>query len=161
MIIIESSLQFKKQIESNIKKGNRKLDMFIKIRSCMDSRTALIVYKSMIMPYIEFSNLLLLGCNSHEKIKNQRIQNKGLKIAMGRDRFHSTISLHKECGIASWEVRSLTALNRLRFKYKFHEDFVLHISIATRAYDGTLLKLDRPYSEHFVESVAYRARRVE
>lgn len=35
----------------------------------------------MIMPYLEFCNLLLLGCNSREKTKIQRIQNKGLKIA--------------------------------------------------------------------------------
>lgn len=72
-VLIDNTLKFTRQKEANIKKGNHKLYLFRKIRSCLDSNSALILYKSLIMPYLEFCNVLLLGCNEREKIKGCRI----------------------------------------------------------------------------------------
>lgn len=156
---IDGTLKFTKQIESNINKGNQKLFLFRKIRTNLDYKSAIILYKTMIMPYLEFCNVLLIGCNEREKIKLQQVQNKGLKIATCKDKYFPTIELHRECGLASWETRAFTALNRLMFKYKFHEDFIVQSSVMTRAFTGTIIQMDRPYSSNFVSSVSYVARK--
>lgn len=60
---------FSKQIEKNIRNANHKLYVFRKIRNCLDNQTALTIFKTMVMPYIEFGSLLFTGCNAREKTK--------------------------------------------------------------------------------------------
>lgn len=90
----------------------------------------------------------------------QRLQNKGLKLATGRDKFYPTKELHKECGLAAWEQRSMIALNRLMYKYKYSEDFVSQSLNPTRAYDGPIFKMDKPNSDQYARSVSYGARKL-
>lgn len=56
----------------------------------MNIISALNLFKTKVLPYIEFANGLLLGCNESEKIKLQKVQNKGLKLALQRNRFYET-----------------------------------------------------------------------
>lgn len=91
----------------------------------------------------------------------QRLQNKGLKMALARDIRYSTNELHKEAGLASWEVRSRIALTRLMFKYKYSEDYVdLTLSnMMTRMQSGPLFKLEKPQTDKFKNSVSYLGRK--
>lgn len=75
-----------------------------KIRNNLDNETALLLFKSMVLPYAEFANCLLLGCIEHDKIRIQRAQNKGLKLALNKNRFYSSKILHKDANLASWET---------------------------------------------------------
>lgn len=113
----------------------------------------------MIMPYLEFCNVLLIRCSDREKIKIQWVQNKGFKIPTCRDKYFPTSEVHKERGIASWETRAFTALNRLMFKFKFHENFAVRCPTMTRASMATLFQLDMSYSGNFVGSVSYVVRK--
>lgn len=95
---IDGTLKFTKQIKSIINKGNQKLYLFRKIGTNLDKKRAVILNKTMFMPYIEFRNALLVGCNEREKIK-LRVQYKGLKIAICNDKYFPTLELHWECGL--------------------------------------------------------------
>lgn len=60
----------------------------------------------MILPYIEISNVMIICCNQREKIKLQRVPNKGLKLALGRDKYFATKLLQRETGLAAWATRA-------------------------------------------------------
>lgn len=129
-IWIDNRLKFNVHLDACIRNGNHKIYMLRKIRNCMDQKTASLVYKSMILPILEYGNCFLLGCSSVEKTKIQRTQNKGLKIVFMRDRLYNTKQLHKDANLASWEARALTASCRLMFKYEFFPSYIeLPISI--------------------------------
>lgn len=81
----------------------------------------------------------------------QFLQNKGLKLDTGRVKFYPTKDLHKECGLATWEQRSMIALNRLMFKYKYSKDFVSQSLNPTRAYDGSICKICFLWSQKVME----------
>lgn len=116
---IDNRLKFNIHLDACIRNASHKIYMLRKIRNNLDQRTANTIYKTMILPLIEYGNCFLLGCTVVERTKIQRIQNKGLKIVFNRDRLYNTKLLHKDAKLASWEVRALTAACRLMFKYKF------------------------------------------
>lgn len=117
-VSIERNLKFNGQIDNNIKKANFKLFLFRKIRQSIDKGTAVTLFKTMLLPFVEFANVFLTGCDEERKTKIQRV-NKALKIALLRGRFYDTRLLHKEARQASWEIRARLAFNKLMFKYKF------------------------------------------
>lgn len=93
-------------------------------------------------------------------MKVQRMISKGLKIALHRRRLHNTRLLHKQARLASWETRARLALNKLIFKYKFVEEMLDNGSGTTRLQGGTVFKLEKPNSGHFINSVAYQCRKL-
>lgn len=112
----------------------------------------------MVLPYIEFASVLFAGCTEQDKIRFQRVQNRGLKLSLDRSRYYDTKILHKEANLANWETRTRIALNRLMFKFKFHEGFVDNRRLQTRLHEGTLLKLDRPNTMQFNRSLSFHSK---
>lgn len=80
-------------------------------------------------------------------------------MATCSDKYYPTLELHRVCGLAAWETRAFTALNRLMFKYKHDEEQIVHGSIMTRASMGPAFQMDRPFSSNFASSVSYVARK--
>lgn len=159
-ISIDHSLKMDVHLNNCIRRAYSKIYMLIKLRVYMDKSAALSLYKSMVLPYIEYGNSFLLGSNTASKIKLQRIQNRGLKIALKRERRYSTDILHKEARLATWEVRARMALTRLMFKYK-HQDEYIECDIGrstTRLQSGPFFKLATPKTDKFKNSVSYLGR---
>lgn len=82
---IDNRLKFNVHLDACIKNASHKLYMLRKIRNCLNIRTATMIYKSMILPIIENGNCFLLCFTVTDKTRIQR--NKGLKIALKKDRF--------------------------------------------------------------------------
>lgn len=137
-----------------IKKSHGKLYMLSKIRCFMNKKTALNLFKCMVLPYIEYGNCLLLGSDLASLCKLQRAQNEGLKVALGHEQRYSTSALHKEARLASWEVQARLALMRLMFKYEYCDEFLLNTNdgSTTRSHDGPLFLLDRLSTGRFHRS---------
>lgn len=157
-IWIDNCLKFNVHLDACVKSSSHKIYMLRKLRNSLDQRTALTIYKSMILPLVEYGNCFMLGCTKTEITKIQRIQNKGLKIVFLRDRLASTKLLHKDAKLASWEVRALIASCRLMFKYKFLPYNLEQNRPGTRLQSGPLFKMDRPNSKSFINSVSYKLR---
>lgn len=71
------------------------------MNGCLSRKSAVAIFKSMILPLLEYGSCFLLNCNNVERVKIQRIQNKGLKLAYNKDRRFNTRSLHKEARLAT------------------------------------------------------------
>lgn len=157
-VLIDNKLKFSVHLNACIRNASHKLFMLRKIRNNLNVNTANLIYKTMILPLIEYGNVFLLSCTSIERTKIQRIQNKGLKIVFNRNRFYSTRLLHKDARLASWEVRARLAANRMMFKFKFNHNCLEEHRQGTRLQSGPLFKVTRPNSKSFINSLSYKAR---
>lgn len=171
-VTIDSEMNFKEHLQKCIKNYNSKLYMLNKIKTYLPIHSALTIFKAMVLPYLEYGNILLLNCNEGERIKIQRAQNRGLKCILRKDRMHNTKSLHKEARLATWEVRARLAGTRLMFKYKglpehlhtpgmrslIYDGPSRNTAIQTRASLGPILHLDFPHSNKYIGSTSYRLR---
>lgn len=113
----------------------------------------------MVLPYLEYANCFLVGCKVSEKAKLQRLQNKGLKIALGKDRLYSTEQLHNDAKISYWEIRTKIDLCRLIRKYKYSDDYISR-RLDTRLHDGPVFHIDAPKSEWYKTTTSYVCREV-
>lgn len=158
-VILNKELEFTRQMNENLKRANHKIYLLSKFRSFLDKKMALNLYKTMVLPFIEFANAMLLGSSVKDKKRAQKMQNRGLRLALGRNKYYSTVLLQQEAKMTSWESRAFLSLNRLMFKYKFNEDFIQDNTISTRLYEGTVFKLERPNSSGFRRSISYLGRK--
>lgn len=117
------------------------------------------VYKAIVIPFVEFGNGLLLGCTELELNKIQRTQNKGLKIALNRGRLCRTSILHADARLAEWRC-ALIALNKVMFKFKEEPDFTGQVRDRpnTRLTEGTTMYLNRPRNNAYLNSISYIGR---
>lgn len=163
-VTIDLNLNFKKHLDICVRNINRKLFVLRKIRDHMTDRTALIMFKAMVLPYFEFGNIFLLNCNEGDQDRIHKAQNKALRIILRKDRWYRTSLLYRDARLASWRCRALTAAMKLMFKFKDYfsastdgttEDPTYR---STRQSMGPIFCIDRPNSTRFLKSTAYSLR---
>ena len=122
----------------------------------MFTNTALTIFKSMILPYIEYGNIFNGTCNEIYTHKLQVIQNNALKIALNKNNLYSTVDLHIEAKILPCKYRRLMMLQKITFnELKENVALVDKKDIRNRAHDGILLYVPLPNTELFKKSNCY------
>lgn len=114
----------------------------------------MLLYKLMVLPYIEYADCFMIGCNEGDRVKIQRIQNKGLKIALERDRYYSTAQLHLDGKIATWEVRTNATMCRMK-----HTEEYIVMGVDTRLHEGPIFRMDIPKNNTYARSTSYMSRK--
>lgn len=74
-VILDKRLLFKEHMNVCIRNISHKLYIISKIKDFIPVSTALILYKTLILPYLEFGNIFLLNCTETDLMKLQRIKN--------------------------------------------------------------------------------------
>lgn len=169
-VTMDTKLRFSSHANTCRGSATSKIYMLNRFKEYMPVDKGLLVFKTMVLPYLEYGNVFLLNCTDAEKTKLQRTQNRGLKIVMKRDKFYCTKLLHKEAGLAAWEVRARLAGMRLMFKFKtlFPEALISRqldvtngserVTRTTRASSGPRFVMEQPKSSRFVNSISYTLR---
>lgn len=157
--LIDNKLNFSSQASSCIKQANYKMFLMRKIRGYMNSKTSLLIYKSMVLPYLEYGINFLMSCTKTVRLKFQRLQNKCLKIALNRCNLYNTRILHKEARMADWEHRARLASCRLMFKHKYCQEYTDNVDLGTRSRGGPLFKQDQPSNVGYLKSHSYLCRK--
>lgn len=83
-IHIDATLTFKKALSSVGLYGKTANNMYplSLMRKYLDEKGALRIFKSMVLPYIEYIFFCLSPCTDKELTKLQRLQNRGLRICL-------------------------------------------------------------------------------
>lgn len=157
--VIDSNLRYTHHVKHCIKQANHKLFVLRRIRNHMCSKTSLMIFKAMVLPYLEYGSSVLLSCTQAERKKFQYLQNRGLKKALNKCSLFNTRLLHKEARFADWETRARLSCCRLMFKYKYNQDLVESNRTNTRLHNGPIFKLDQPNSVNFIKSPSYAFRK--
>ena len=114
-IYLDASLNFNKHIDYVNKVTSHKIFMLSKIRAYMDQRTAIYIYKSMIMPIFDYGDIIFEGGNKNRLDKLKCTQNRGLKICMNIRNKIGTVDLHRLAGVAQLYVRRCSNLKKYMY----------------------------------------------
>ena len=97
------------------KQGTKYVYMLSRVRQYVNTNTASTIFKSMILPYIEYGNIFNGTCNEIYKHKLQVIQNNALKIALNKNSLYSTVDLQIEAKILPCKYHRLMMLQKITF----------------------------------------------
>ena len=155
-ITLDMNLNFNKHIENCLKLISHKAYLLGKIRKYINVHTAITIYKTMILPIIEYGDILYEGSNQKLLHDLQVSQNRILRLCNNVDRFMSTQHLHTESKINLLKERRIPHLSLFMFKQKDNVHIVNNRNVRTRAHDALLFTTVKPNNEKFKRNVYYK-----
>ena len=110
--IIDSELTMLPALKSVHRKVEQKIYMLGKLRFLVDKKSAVLIYKQTILPYLDYIGFVLLSCNIGDRKSLQTLQNNALRLCLHyRLVDHVRIErLHAEARIQSIEQRCIFQL---------------------------------------------------
>ena len=157
---LDNKLNYDKHVQKLISQVSGKLKQFRRMRCFLNSTAAMLVYKNMLLPIIEYGDILLTACSFENKRRLQVLQNKGLRCALNkpRDDFTSTADLHDEAHILKLKYRRDEHILNIMFDLSRDPSYVKasRQGACTRSQQKKLLKTKRPKTEKFKKSLAYK-----
>ena len=86
----------------------------------LDKDTKLLLYKTLIVPHIDYSSSILFLCNSNHMDSIQRLQNMIMRHILLRNRYESVNDMLNELSI--FNVRQQVNFNVMKMLYKVGYD---------------------------------------
>ena len=155
-IIVDDKLSFKNYSIKCSNRANNKIYQLKKIRGCKTTKCALTIYKSMVLPLVEYGGLFLDTCTDNVQTKIQRLQNRTLRIIYKQDNYVKMYDLHNTANLLPLKLRREIALLKIMFsKIQDRQGLQLR-ELTTRANDGPIMNVSKPASSRYIKSVAYR-----
>ena len=112
---IDPSLNYELHAKAIIQRVSDKIALLRRIRRFINSSAALNIYKNMILPILEYGDLLLVSARSSTRRKLQTLQNKALKCALGLDPLTSTDEVHRLARMDKLHLRRKQHIIQLMF----------------------------------------------
>ena len=132
-----------------------KANMLAKIRKFLTESTALKIYKSMIVPYFDYGDVIYNTSCQEGLDKLQRLQNRCLKICKNYNIRHDTNDLHRATEMPKLKARRTCHINNFMFKQLSKEHLLDIRNINTRAHDAPLFTIKGPNVETYKRSMEY------
>ena len=101
-LILDPILSYNKHVSYVIKTVLYKMSLLGKLRKYLHDNVALQIYKSMLLPYFDYADVIFSNSNVGDLEKLQRLQNKCLRLCNNRIRDASTDRLHKVAKTPFW-----------------------------------------------------------
>ena len=95
-MMLDASLTFEAHINYIYKKVCNKIGVIKKTRMCMDERIATVLYKSIILPILDYGDIVYMTANLGILNKLQQIQNVCCRIILRRNKRASVTEMHRE-----------------------------------------------------------------
>ena len=153
---LDCDLSYKKHVNKIVSSVSPKLKQFQRM---LNKKAAIMVYKSTILPILEYGDVFLSAAPLVSRKRLQTLQNKGLRCALNKGIETSSAELHKEAGLGKLRFRREQHL--LNYMYDCSLDpncqkRKLSQGVVTRSQSKRILKVKRPYTEKFKKSFTYR-----
>ena len=158
-ITLDGELKYDIHIKDMKQKIGYKIIQLARIRKYMNIVQSIHIYKSKVLPYFDYGDILYTGTSSTQTTKLQRLQNRALKICLKLPPRSSTAQIHITAKVNYLEDRRNTHL--LKYAYKKCEivDNRLELRRATRAQDAPLLNYVNAKKQIAKRSVEFKAER--
>ena len=102
---LDQHLTFKNHAQHTINKVSAKIYQLRKMRKFLSQRAALLIYKNMILPIMEYGDIFMLSVLKELRNRLQKLQNKALKCALNKEKRYNTKALHTEAKILKLKHR--------------------------------------------------------
>lgn len=156
-IELDKHLKMELHLKNVIQKLRPVIYKFSKIRYLVDKDTAVLMYKTYVLPLVESGLFLLNNFYSGQVEKLQKIQNKCLRMCFRTDRCSPSHQLHVAAKLLPLhQRRECYLLNFLNQKLiRGDGTFSIDVGIRNSVRHGSRAKVDFPNAEFFRKSVAY------
>ena len=160
-IIFDSRLSFQPHRADLIRRVQHKLYFLAKIRCYLTTYAALLIYKTTILPLLDYADYIYNPETKYAENKLQLLQNKALrivyKVQLGRDRDTRSNELHSRANIIHLKDRRKQHLLHYAFDLAQNPGNRDMRPIRTRLHDGIRLLIPKPRQTIFYSSLRYRA----
>ena len=157
-VTLDSQLNYGRHVSNVLSNASLRLRQLRRMRSFLTTKAATMVYKNMILPIVEYGDVLMFAASAENRRKLQILQNKGLRCALNTDRFTHVTDLHAEVDLLKLKFRREQHLLSLMYD-QAQKGHLLSTRkkncIVTRSHKKKLFKTKRPRTEKFKKSVAY------
>ena len=155
-LTLDMNLNYNKHLENCLKLISHKAYLLNKIRMYINMHTAVTIYKTMILPVMEYGDVIYDGANQ-KLLKNlQNSQNRILRVCVQRNHYTSMELLHRLCKISMLKERRVLHINLYMFKQKDNSDIVNNRNVRTRAHDAILFTTVKPSNEKYKRNIFYK-----
>ena len=129
--------------------------MLAKLKKYLNDNVALQIYKSMLLPYFDYADVIFSNSSAGDLEKLQRLQNKCLRLCNQRIRNASTARLHKTTKVPFLKDRRRAHVLNFMYNRKKKPGLLNVREIRTSALDGPLFNVPIPRYEAFKRNVVY------
>ena len=154
-VILDQTLNFKLHVNNTINKVNHKIYVLSKLMKYLTSLSAIRIYKSMILPYFDYGDILYSFTNIPEVSKLQRLQDRCIKICTRTFGKADMDELHMNNNIEKLEKRRILHVRHHMFKNDKNISEIDDDTIITRSYDGKRFIIKKPNVEIYKRSLSY------
>lgn len=86
-VIIDKNLTFKENFDYVLRKLATKVSFLRRQRKMLDTETALLLYKALVAPHLDYCSSILFLANETQLKEMQKVQNRALRIILKKDRY--------------------------------------------------------------------------
>ena len=159
-VTLDEHLSFDNHVKKTIGKVSAKILQLRKIRPYISQKAAVLIYKNMILPIMEYGDVYVPAAKQELRKKMQTLQNRALKCALSKDKRYSTQLLHTEARIKILKTRRKQHTFQHLFQISKHKDFQgwkkTTTTITTRQNVKHLMKIAKPNTTKYQKSLAYK-----
>ena len=154
-LILDPTLNYNHHINSVIRTVLHKMTLLAKMRKYLKPDVAVQIYKSMLLPYLDYVDVIYHKSNSGDLNKLQRLQNRCLRICLGFDCDYSSDRAHRKTTVPFLHDRQVAHVLNFMYIRKCRPQLINSSEIRTRAHDAPLFLVEIPRCEAFKRSVGY------
>ena len=155
-ITLDTMMKFSKQVNNLEKNAKHKLYLLKNIRYDMDVIASEKVFKTMLIPTIEYGDIFYGVASKTNLNKIQVVVNKALKTVYKKRHLTSSAILHRKAKFNRLKDRRDMKLHAAAFKASMQDTNLDVRPIFTRHRDARLLKQKRPRNPAYEKSLEYR-----
>ena len=126
------------------------------MRKYITQDVALRIYKTMILPILEYGDILYDGTSNKLTGKLQTLQNRCLRTCLIPKQHIPTIRMHEICKIANLKPRRKMHLQLCMFRQRNNPAIVNTRNVCTRLHDAVLFNTLKPNSGKYKVNVFYK-----
>ncbi len=98
-MILDESLNFNAHIDYTVKKASSRLGAVRRARKFLDVNTSLTLYKSLVLPYLDYGDTVFCTTSAYNLDRLQKLQNSACRSILCRERDSSVNEMHKDLSL--------------------------------------------------------------
>ena len=104
-VLLDEHLTFDDHINYIHKKASNKLGILYRAKDYLDRQTKILLYKSLILPHLDFCDIVYMSTTEYNLNKLQLIQNTACRTILGADKDTSIKDMHKQLELLTLKQR--------------------------------------------------------
>ena len=155
-VILDRNLNFRLHIESILKILKYKMYVLAKLRPYLMVYASLSIYKTTILPYINYGDIFYHAANQGLLNKLQDRQEKALKICYKLHGNHDDNNIQLSANLAFLEKRRNAHILNFMYKRKDREIYLDNRVLPTRAFQAPKCTIPKYNIKQFTQSLLYK-----